>query len=75
MNIDFDELDEMNGLINNIGKDIIKVLIIVSDSKIKEKNEIIGIINKILNRIDELQYKVNKQNEIFEARLIEFDKK
>ena len=75
MNIDFDELDEMNGLINNIGKDIIKVLIIVSDSRIKEKNEIIGIINKILNRIDELQYKVNKQNEIFEARLIEFDKK
>ena len=73
--MDNDQLDEIKGKINNIGKDVIKILSIIVNSKVKEKREIIGLINKILIEIDEIIYKIDKENEVFEIKLIDFDEK
>jgi len=73
--MDNDQLDEIKGKINNIGKDAIKILSIIDNSKVKEKREIIGLINKILIEIDEIIYKIDKENEVFEIKLIDFDEK
>ena len=73
--MDNDQLDEIKGKINNIGKDAIKILSIIDNSKVKEKREIIGLINKILIEIDEINYKIDKENEVFEIKLIDFDEK